>query len=105
MPRCYAKPYKTETLPLLQNCDRPILLGSLHPTRVLTCVITTTCHYTIQVSELLPINPLFSVSIVPLWNSLHHDLVSSSNCDSFEAPLILNVFINFYCLHLFSYST
>ena len=34
-------------------------LGSLHPTCVLTCVITTTCHYTIQVSELLPINPLF----------------------------------------------
>ena len=59
MPRCYAKPYKTETLPLLQNCDRPILLGSLHPTRVLTCVITTTCHYIIQVSELLPINPSF----------------------------------------------
>ena len=31
----------------------------------------------------------FSVSVVPLWNSLHHDLMSSPSCDSFKACLSL----------------
>ena len=31
----------------------------------------------------------FSVSIVPLWNFLHRDLVSSPSCDSFKARLSL----------------
>ena len=65
------------------------LLGSLHPTRVLTCVTTTTCHYTIQVSELLPINPLFQSVLFHSGNSLHCDLVSSPSCDSFKAHLSL----------------
>ena len=43
------------------HTENILSLGSLHPTHVLTCVITTTCHYTIQVSELLPINLFQSV--------------------------------------------
>ena len=31
----------------------------------------------------------FSVSVVPLWNSLHLDFVSSPSCDSFKARLSL----------------
>ena len=72
----------------LWQADPLYLLGSLHPTCVLTCVITTTCHYTIQVSELLSTNPLFQ-SVLFHSGTLYRDLVSSPSCDSFKARLSL----------------
>ena len=82
----FHSPQETETLPMLQNCDRSIHYPSqffLHLIPVLTCDTTTTCHFTIQDTELMP-KSSFSVSVIPLWNSLHPNLVSSSSCNSFK---------------------